>query len=469
MENTKTNSRNEMFANAPIPRAVATMAIPSMITMLVVVIYNMADTFFIGQTGDPVQVAAVSLAMPVFSVFMAIGSMFGMGGNSTIARALGQGRSDRIKNISAFCFYTVIGLGIILAIFMFLFLDPVLNIIGVTEATYEYTKSYLTYITIGAPFIMLANCCANLLRGEGAATASMIGNMTGTIANIILDPIFILVLGWGVAGAAVATVLGNALACIYYLVYFLGMKKTQLSIHPKYYKWGDKVASSVISIGIPTALNSLLMSVATVIMNTTMGKYGEDPLAAMNVAMRINMLVVFMQSGLCMGVMPLVGFNYGSGNKKRMLHILYFTGACAVAIGTVLTIFMVFARSSIVAAFINDENVVSYGIHYLVGIQTSAPFVGLFFLSTSTLQGMGKATYSLLMTLLRQFLAYIPAILLLDHFAGLNGLCYAQPIADYFSIVLGLLIVSHVIRKFKPSDKPGNMPGNAPQGRPASA
>ncbi len=447
------NSRNEMFEKAPIPRAVATMAIPSMITMLVVVIYNMADTFFIGQTGDPVQVAAVSLAMPIFSVFMAIGSMFGMGGNSTVARALGSGRADRVKNISAFCFYTVIGLGIILAIFMFILLDPVMNICGVTDATYEYTKSYLTYITMGAPFIMLANCCGNLLRGEGAATASMIGNMTGTITNIILDPIFILVLGWGVGGAGAATVLGNILACVYYLCYFIFNKKTQLSIKPKFYKWGDKIASSVISIGLPTALNSLLMSIATVVMNNTMGKYGEDPLAAMNVAMRINMLVVFMQSGLCMGVMPLVGYNYGSGNKKRMMNILYFTGACAVAIGTVLTVIMVFARSSIVAAFINDENVVSYGIHYLVGIQTSAPFVGLFFLSTSTLQGMGKATYSLLMTLLRQFVAYIPAILLLDHFFGLNGLCYAQPIADYFSIIVGLIIVSYVIRKFKPDEK----------------
>ncbi len=446
------NSRNEMFASAPIPRAVATMAIPSMITMLVVVIYNMADTFFIGQTGDAVQVASVSLAMPVFTVFMAIGSMFGMGGNSTIARSLGQGKAERSKNISAFCFYSVIGLGIILAILMFIFMDPVMNVIGVGETTYTYTKSYLTYITLGAPFIMLANCCANLLRGEGAATASMIGNMTGTITNIILDPIFILVLGLGVGGAAIATVIGNMLACIYYVCYFLS-KRTQLSIRPKDFRMKDHIATSVISIGIPTALNSLLMSVASVIMNNTITKYGDNPLAAMNVAMRINMLVVFLQTGLCMGVMPLVGFNYGSGNKKRMMHILYFTGACTLCIGTILTVFMVFARSSIVAAFINDPDVVSYGIHYLVAIQISGPVVGLFFLSTSTLQGMGKATYSLLLTLLRQGVAYVPAILLLDHFFGLNGLCYAQPIADYFSIIVGLIIVSTAIRQFRPQEK----------------
>ncbi len=458
------NSRNEMFEKAPIPRAVATMAIPSMITMLIVVVYNMADTFFIGQTGDAVQVASVSLAMPVFTVFMAIGSMFGMGGNSTIARSLGQGKVERTRNISAFCFYSVIGLGIILAIFMLLFMDPVMNILGVTDATYQYTKSYLTYITCGAPLIMLANCCGNMLRGEGAATASMIGNMTGTITNIILDPIFILVLGMGVGGAAIATVIGNGLACVYYVAYFFVNKKTQLSIKPKFFRMKDKIASSVLAIGLPTALNSLLMSVASVIMNNTMGKYGENPLAAMNVAMRINMLVVFMQTGLCMGVMPLVGYNYGSGNKKRMKNIIYFTGACTVCIGTILTLIMVFARSSIVAAFINDPDVVSYGIRYLVAIQLSGPVVGLFFLSTSTLQGMGKATYSLILTLLRQGVAYVPAILLLDHFFGLNGLCYAQPIADYFSIIVGLLIASTAIRRFKPNER---RPANPAAPKPA--
>ncbi len=246
-----------------------------------------------------------------------------------------------------------------------------MKVIGVTEATYSYTKSYLTYITMGAPFIMLANCCANMLRGEGAATASMIGNMTGTI-----------------------------------------------------------------------------------VMNNTMGKYGEAPLAAMNVAMKINMLVVFMQTGLCMGVMPLVGYNYGAGNKKRMKNIIYFTGICTVCVGTLLTLVMVFSRSSIVAAFIDDPAVISYGIRYLVAIQLSGPFVGLFFLSTSTLQGMGKATYSLLLTVLRQGVAYVPAILLLDHFAGLSGLCYAQPIADYFSIVLGLIIATTAVRKFQPKEEP---------------
>ncbi len=464
-------TREEMFGKGPIPRAVASMAIPSMITMLITVIYNMADTFFIGQTGDPSQVAAVSLCMPVFSVFMAIGSMFGMGGNSNISRSMGQGKKERIKNISSFCFYSVIGIGVIMAIIMFIFLEPVMNLVGVTETTHDYCQTYLTFITIGAPFIMLANCSANLIRGEGAATASMIGNMTGTITNIILDPVFILGLGLGVGGAAAATVIGNMLACVYYLLYFLGKigkKKTQLTINPKFYTYKDKIATSVISIGLPTALNSLLMSVANVVMNTTIGKYGDNPLAAMNVAMRVNMLVVFMQMGLCMGIMPLLGFNYGAGNRKRMLRIMYFTGAVTVALGTVLTVFMIFARTPIVHAFISDPDVVSYGIHYLVGIEISGPLVGLFFLSSSCLQGMGKATYSLILTLLRQVVIYIPAILIIDHFFGLNGLCYAQPIADYAAIILGLTIVALALRKFKPAERrPGEQgpAGQAPTGQ----
>ncbi len=446
------DSRNEMFESAPIPRAVARMAIPSMFTMLVTVIYNMADTFFIGQTGDAVQVASVSLAMPVFSILMAVGSLFGMGGNSNISRSIGSGRKDRAKNISAFCFYGCIGIGIIIAAFMFIFMDPVMSVIGVGETNYAFTKSYLTYLTIGAPFVILANCCGNMLRGEGASTAAMAGNMIGTVANIILDPIFILVLGWGVGGAAIATVLGNVLACCYYLIYFL-RSNTILSINPKNFKMGDKIASGVISIGVPTALNSVLMSVSQVVMNNTITQYGDIPLAAMNVALRTNMIVVFLQMGLCMGVMPLIGYCYGAGNKKRMVSIFRFTGTCTVILGTALTIFMVFARSYIVAAFIDDPEVITYGRQMVVALQISGPIVGLNFLSTSCLQGMGRAVQSMFLTICRQGIVYIPLILILNAVFGLSGLMYAQPVSDYIATALSFTVCLLMIRRFKPGEK----------------
>ncbi len=445
-------NRDDLFENAPIPRAVATMAIPSIVTTMVTVLYNLADTFFIGQTGDAIQVASVSLAFPVFSIFMGLGNLFGVGGCSAISRSLGSGRKERAQNISAFCFYGGIAAGIVLAVIVLIFIDPILNLIGASDATFDYAKSYLTIISIGSPFIIAANCSSNLQRGEGAANASMAGHLIGTIANIILDPIFILGFGWGVAGAAAATVLGNALALVYYVIYFL-RAKTMLSIDITKVRVSDHIASSVVSIGFPSSLNQLLMSFANVIMNITITQYGDIPLAAMNVALKANMIVVFVQMGLCMGVQPLFGYNYGSGNKKRLTDIFRFTAITTVILGTLLTLFMVFARRYVVAAFIDDQEVIDYGMQMVVALQLSGPFVGLSFLCTNCLQGMGKAPQSMVLTLCRQCLVYIPAILILDSLFGLDGLIYAQPLADYCSIILGMIVTLITLRRLKPSGK----------------
>ncbi len=201
------NKNQELFENAPVPRAVTVMAVPTIITMLVVVIYNMADTFFIGQTKDAMQVAAVSLATPVFMVFMALGNLFGIGGSSAISRALGQGSMEKARQISAFCCYASLGLGVIMAVLFLAGMDPILMMIGASENTVGYARQYLTYLAFGGPFIMFGTAFGNILRGEGAAKESMIGNMIGTVTNIILDPVMILLLGWGVAGAAIATVI----------------------------------------------------------------------------------------------------------------------------------------------------------------------------------------------------------------------------------------------------------------------
>ncbi len=446
------NTRTELFENAPIPKAVATMAIPCIVTTMVMVLYNMADTFFIGQTGDPLQVAGVSLAFPVFTVLMSIGSLFGMGGNSCISRALGEGNFERVRHLSAFCFYGAFCTGLIVSLTIFMFIEPVMALIGVTEATYDFSKSYLTFITMGACFVVTAGTCGNMLRGEGAATASMVGNLIGTFSNIILDPIFILIFGWGVGGAAIATVLANMIACCYYLLYFF-RSKTVLSINPKNFRVRDRIATGVISIGIPNMLNQLLMSVATVIMNTTITKYGEIPLAAMNIALKSNMIIVFLQMGLCMGILPLIGYNYGSGNKKRLVSIYRFTAITTVTLGTILTAIMVFARTYVVAAFINDPEVISYGIKMVVALEFSGPFIGLAFLSNNTLQGMGKAAISLFLTVCRQGFIYIPAVIILDRLFGLNGLIYAQPISDYVMIVVGMSICLYTIHKLKPSGR----------------
>ena len=442
----KTNT--DLFEKAPVPKAVATMAVPTMISMLVVVIYNMADTFFIGQTKDPLQVAAVSLATPVFMIFMALGHLFGIGGSSAISRALGERRKDRAWHISSFCCYGLLGLGVMVAVISVLGMEQILHLIGASENTIDFARQYLTIISIGAPTIMFSTAFANILRGEGASRESMIGNLLGTIVNIILDPVMILGLGWGVSGAALATIIGNIAACFFYISYYV-RGKSMLSIHVKDFRMGEGIAASVAAIGIPASLNNILMSFANIILNQALVGYGDTPVAAMGVALKSNMLVVLLQIGLCVGIQPLIGYNYGSGNKKRLMQVFKFTGVVSVIMGMLLTLFMIIARKTMIQVFINDAEVVSYGIRMVVALQLSAPFIGILFLCINTIQGMGKALPSLVLTVCRQGLIFIPLIFILNAMLGLDGVIYAQPAADYLSILVGIMICVHLFRSME--------------------
>lgn len=428
-----------LFEEAPVPRAVATMAVPTIISMLVVVIYNMADTFFIGQTNDAMQVAAVSLATPVFMVFMALGNLFGIGGSSAISRALGEKNLGRARNISAFCCYGSLGVGVIMMALSLIGMNGILNMIGASENTFGYAREYLTYISFGGPFIMFSTAFGNILRGEGAAKESMIGNMIGTVVNIVLDPIMILLFGWGVMGAAVATVIGNIAACLFYLTHFL-RKKSSLSIRLSDFSVKNRIAASVMAIGIPASLNNILMSCANIVLNNVLARYGDTPVAAMGVAMKANMLVVLLQIGLCTGIQPLIGYNYGSRNVKRLKKVFRFTGFCAVVMGTALTVLMVAAREAVIRAFINDAQVIEYGIQMVIALQLSGPVIGILFLCINTIQGMGKALPSLVLTVCRQGLIFIPMVFLLNALFQLEGVVYAQATADFLSIVLALVI-----------------------------
>ena len=442
----KTNT--DLFEKASVPKAVATMAVPTMISMLVVVIYNMADTFFIGQTKDPLRVAAVSLATPVFMIFMALGHLFGIGGSSAISRALGERRKDRAWHISSFCCYGSLGLGVMVAVISVLGMEQILHLIGASENTIGFARQYLTIISIGAPTIMFSTAFANILRGEGASRESMVGNLLGTIVNIILDPVMILGLGWGVSGAALATIIGNIAACFFYISYYV-RGKSMLSIHVKDFRMGEGIAASVAAIGIPASLNNILMSFANIILNQALVGYGDTPVAAMGVALKSNMLVVLLQIGLCVGIQPLIGYNYGSGNKKRLMQVFKFTGVVSVIMGMLLTLFMIIARKTMIQVFINDAEVVSYGIRMVVALQLSAPFIGILFLCINTIQGMGKALPSLVLTVCRQGLIFIPLIFILNAMLGLDGVIYAQPAADYLSILVGIMICMHLFRSME--------------------
>ena len=267
-ENMNNNQSLDVFSTMSVPKAVIKNAVPAMVAMLMVLIYNLADTFFIGQTHDAYQVAAVSLATPVFLIFMAVGTIFGIGGTSVVSRALGEGRKEYAKKVCSFCMWACVVVGLAMTALFLAFMDLLLNLIGASEATWSYAKDYLTLVSIGGVFVLISNCFSNILRAEGQANKAMIGQIIGNLLNVVLDPIMILGFGWQITGAAVATVVGNFMAAAYYIAYFLRGQST-LSISLKDFSMKDKICSGVLVIGIPASLGSLLMSISQIVMTFT--------------------------------------------------------------------------------------------------------------------------------------------------------------------------------------------------------
>ncbi len=448
----------DIFEKDPIPKAVAKLAIPTVLSMLITVFYNMVDTFFVGQLGDPNKVAAVSIATPVFLLLMAIGNIFGIGGSTFLSRALGEKQMKRVRHISSFCFYGCIISGLLGGFIFLLWMTPILKASGASKFTLNDACKYLKMIAYGAPFIVLSTAFNNLVRGEGSAKTSMAGMMTGTIANIILDPIFILpsfsfgsitipLLGLGVQGAATATVLGNLISFIFFFVIILSGKSI-LSLNYKDFKIAGGIFAGVIAIGLPASLNNVLMSTSNIIMNKLLAHYGDISVASMGIAMKANMLVIFIQIGLAAGVQPIIAYNYGAHNYTRMKSTMYFTMIVNVILGTILTaLYMVFA-GNIVNLFINNEEVVKVGTIMLRALMISNPFLGIMFVFEFSFQAMGKATQSLILAVSRQGFVFIPMLFIGRLLAGENGIIYAQPVADIAALFISYGMYHSLKKKF---------------------
>ena len=438
----------EIFRDAPIPKAVITNIVPSIISMIMVLVYNLADTFFIGQTNNALMVAAVSIATPVFLLFMAIGILFGVGGTSLISRSLGAGDLEKAKHVSSFCFWSGVAIGVLGIVFILFFLDPICKIVGASTDTMEYTRQYLSIIAFGVPFLIIGNAFSNIIRAEGKANIAMAGMVIGNLVNIIFDPIMILTLGWNVAGAAIATVLGNVVAAVFYGMYLL-FSKSMLSIRPKDYRIRQGVAKGVLAIGIPAALNSILMSFSNIMVNNFMKKHGDMALAGLGVALKVNMIAVILLVGLGTGVQPLLGYCYGAKNKKRFQGVLRFSLMLAVGLSVVMSIICYAGAGPMVNAFLEDEEAFDFGMKFARMLIISGPVLGILFVFINTLQAMGKGIPSLILSISRQGLIYLPVLFLFNQLFPTSPrmLVLAQPVTDYGATVLSTVLYLVAARK----------------------
>lgn len=436
----------EVFESMPVPKAVFKNALPAMAAMLMVLVYNLADTFFIGQTHDALQVAAVSLATPVFLMFMAAGTVFGMGGTSVISRALGEGRRDYAKKVCSFCMWGCVIVGVVMAALFLIFMEPILSMIGASSDTWDLAKTYLVIVVCSGPFVLISNCYSNVIRTEGESGKAMMGQLLGNLLNVILDPIMILGFGWNIAGAAIATVIGNVIGAGYYISYFL-RGKSSLSVRLKDFTLREKVCSSVLAIGVPAALGSMLMSVSQIIINSQMAEYGDMAIAGMGVAMKVVTITGMVCIGLGQGVQPLLGYCVGAKLWKRFKDVFQFSFIFSFILGVVLTVICCLFTNQIVSAFLADVTAFDYAVQFAKILLTTSPIFGVFYVLTNALQAMGAATASLVINLSRQGIIFIPVLFLLKAVLGLTGLVWAQPAADILSILLAAVLYVSTYKK----------------------
>ena len=432
-----------VFEERSLSKAIFRVGLPAMLGQLTTLIYNIADTFFVSMTREPAMIAAVTLCTPILLIIMSIACVFGMGGSSVIARLLGEGKREYAGRTLNFCTYAMVAAGAVTAALGLAFLPQIARIAGADGENIRYTCDYLRYIFWGAPFIMLSNGFVHLFRSGGLIKESTLGLILGNGVNIVLDYVFILPLGWGAAGAAAATSLGFVCSSVYYLLCMLREEKKEnplFSLSPKAFSLQGRMVAGVVSIGVPGALITVLMSVANIVLNNYIAIYGSDAVAAYGIAYKIDMVPIMLSVGLSQGVAPLIGYCCGAGQGRRMSRTMRLSMLYGVALGAVFTGLFLLCGRQLAAVFLHQWELVEQTGYFLDILCLSAPMLGVINMVTSYFQALGKGVHSLAITVLRNAVLFIPAVILLNRLWGLNGVIAAQPVVETVlaAVCLGL-------------------------------
>lgn len=432
-------------------KAVIKMGLPLVAGMLIMVMYNLVDTYFIGKTGDPYMIAAVNLSYPVMMVMISISNIIGTGSSSYIARSLGASDNKTAVDTLTSGFILTFINGLLVCLAGLLFLDPIVRGLGARENTFIFTRQYVEIILIGSLFTMGSYTVGAFLRSEGSVKFSMIGMITGPVVNMILDPIFIFTLKMNVRGAAIATVLGNVAGVAVFMLFYL-CKATLLRPSFRNFRFNREIVREIYVVGLPASLETFLTSVAYVVNNNLAVMYGELTVAAMGIAQKVLSFGSYLYQGMASGIQPLMGYNYGARNFGRMKKILKAGVQVVTVSELVLMAAYVFFASDLIGIFTDSGEVIRIGAHVLRMQIFILPFVGSVSMSRMSFQAMGKPGLAFLITLIRQVFLYIPLLLVLNRLFGFNGLLCAQPVTEAVMMTVSLMLLVHYINKVSEED-----------------
>ena len=438
-------NKNELFESVKPARALSIMALPTIGSQLIVLLYNLADTWFIGRTNDPYMVAASSLVLTVYLAVVALSNVFGVGGSSLMVRLMGEKREGDARSVAAYSIAASVLAALVFSLLTLVFMGPLLRLLGASDHTFRYAKQYLLATAVlGAAPTVLAMDMPMLLRNAGCSREAGFGVALGGVMNILLDPLFMFVLlpkGYEVLGAGLATLLSNLISVLYFVVVYRSVReKTVLALPKGLEKISGEQKKSLYAVGIPAAFAIFLFDLVTMVLNRLTASCGDIPLAAMGIVLKLERLPLNIGLGICLGMVPLVAYNYASGDHRRMERFVSLSRIAILSFSAFCIVLFWFFAEPITGAFIADEETVDYAAAFLRGRCFALPFMLLGYHVVNFMNAVGRGKVSFLLAIIRHLLLIIPLLFVMKALFGLNGLIWAQVAADVLNALIALLI-----------------------------
>ncbi len=447
--NEKTSS-TEVFETIPVPQALRKMAVPTVLGQIIVLIYNLADTFYVGQTGNPYMVAGVSLILPIFNTVITLANLAAVGGGTYVSRLLGQGKSEEASKVTAFSIWLGVITAAVFSMLVSVFMSPLLRLLGAGENTFIYAKQYVTCVIVfgGIPTV-LANVLSNMLRSTGKSAEAGIGVALGGVLNIALDPLFMFVLlpkGSEILGVGIATLISNIISCIYCgTVIFRMRRNTVISFRPT--RISKEHISKIINVGFPACFVMLLFDVDYMIIDKLMAGYSDIALASIGIVLKAERLPLNIGVGICQGMVPIVAYNFASKNYERMRKTYRLARMVGIVCGVVsIVLYEVFAEN-IMRFFINDAETVAMGSAFLRARSPATLFMFLSFFTVHLFQSFGRGWTALYLGVQRWVLLNIPMLFLLNYLFGLYGIVWAQLTADFINVIISFILLNRFMKR----------------------
>ncbi len=422
------------------------MCIPSVITILVMQIYHMADVFFIGKLDSPAMVSGLTLASPIIAILSTVGVLVGGGGCAALAMALGRKDDVSAKRIVAFSFWSSIGLGAIVGVLLFAFTNKLVSFFGASTEASIYCRNYMQVMAIGAPAMCFSQAMGSLIRGKGKSYESLIGNMLGSILNILLDPLFIFVFKMGVTGAGVATVASNLIASLFYLVYML-KPKFGVSISIKNFTLKKEVSILVLSLGLPMAFTTVLNFVSSILSNRVLASYGDIMISSVSITRKIISFVTMLQMGITAGMQPVLAYTFGAKDYQKLKDFTKRTALTTIIVGSALTLICYLTGPTLVKSFMNNPEVIRIGNRCIKIMLLAGPISGIQQLATTFFQATKRPKISLMLSLTRDGFIYLPVLFIFNHLWGFDGFLASRPVSTLLSVFISIILLAKMFKK----------------------